>query len=68
MTPFRPDRRRRGPDRFLAHKMLLFITGAVMGMIGIATDRNWIIYLAVGVLVVGLLLRFLARSETSPDE
>lgn len=68
MSPFRPDRRRRGADPLLPHKMLLFVAGAVLGMIGMATDRNWIVYLAVGVLAVGLLLRFVDRGREPPED
>lgn len=67
MSLFRPDRTRRGTDRFLPVKMMLFVIGAALGMIGMATDRNWIIYIAVGVLVVGLLLRF-ANRQVTPEE
>jgi membrane protein implicated in regulation of membrane protease activity len=52
----------------MPHKMLLFVSGAVLGMIGMATDRNWIVFLAVGVLAVGLLLRFVDRGGEPPQD
>ncbi|CAN5761238.1 hypothetical protein BH23GEM9_BH23GEM9_36660 [soil metagenome] len=66
MTPFRPDRSRRGPDTMLGHRMLVFVLGAVVGAAGIATDRQWLIYVAIGILVIGLALRFLARRDEDP--
>ena len=36
MTPFRPSRERRGEDRFLHWKVLVFFAGAVLGANNIA--------------------------------
>jgi membrane protein implicated in regulation of membrane protease activity len=58
---FRPDRRTRGPDPVLGHKMLLFVVGAILAVIGIATERNWIVYVAIAFLLAGVVLRFLRR-------
>jgi hypothetical protein len=68
----RPDRRRRGPDPVLGPKMLFFVVGAVLGILGIGLDLAWLTYLGVVVLVLGLLLRFLpgrgAAPEYDPDD
>jgi hypothetical protein len=55
---FRPSRTR-GDDRFLDAKVLIFTAGAACGLAGIAFDLGWLIYVAIGVLGIGLLLRFL---------
>lgn len=62
LSLFRPSRKRReGPDPFLLPKMMLFMAGAIFGVIGMATERNWVIWLAFITLGLGLLLRLLGR-------
>lgn len=56
---FRPDRSRRGVDRFLDVKMLIFVIGAALGVIGIAREIDWLVYAAIAVLAVGVILRLL---------
>ena len=60
MSPFRPSRARRGTDRFLPYKLLLFAAGAGFGMAGILSEREWLINVGIAVLLVGVLLRILA--------
>jgi hypothetical protein len=57
VSPFRVDRTRREEDRFLGQKLLVFVLGAVAGLAGMATSTDWLIYLAVLLLAVGLVLR-----------
>lgn len=61
MSPFRPDRTRRGEDHYLGHKMLIFVAGAVLAMVGMAAGQDVLVYLAVAVLAVGLVLRLASR-------
>jgi multisubunit Na+/H+ antiporter MnhF subunit len=61
MSPFRPDRGRRGEDRLLGEKMMVFMLGAAIAIGGIATDRDWLVYVALGLLVLGLAMRFVGR-------
>jgi hypothetical protein len=71
MSPFRPDRRRRGEDRLLGQKMLVFVLGAVIAMAGLATERDWLIYVALVLLLLGLAMRFAGREpveEADPSE
>jgi hypothetical protein len=73
MSPFRPDRSRRGEDPHLRLKMLLFVTGAAFGIGGIATDRGWLVYIGMAILAVALVLRMVAarvarRSDDGRDE
>ena len=55
---FRPSRTRRD-DRFLNEKMLIFSVGAVCAIAGIAFELGWLVYVAIGILAIGMLLRFL---------
>ncbi|MEX1184428.1 MAG: hypothetical protein WEF86_14545 [Gemmatimonadota bacterium] len=61
MGVFRPPREGRGEDPFLLPKMMLFIAGAIFGMIAMATGRFWILWLAFMALGFGLVLRIVAR-------
>lgn len=65
---FRPDRRQRGHDPALGQKMLFFVVGAVLGITGIATDRGWLVYIALAVLVLGVLMRFARRPAGRDDD
>jgi hypothetical protein len=59
---FRPSRARRD-DRFLNEKILVFAAGAACGVLGIAFEVGWLVYLAIGVLALGMLLRFLPNRQ-----
>jgi membrane protein implicated in regulation of membrane protease activity len=63
---FRPDRSRRGADPALGFKMLIFVAGAVAGVTGIALEIDWLIIVALLVLLIGLVLRFAARRREDP--
>ena len=63
MGLFRPSRQRDDDGRdTLDHRMTIFAIGAIVALAGIASGTAWIIYIAVGILAVGLLLR-LARKR-----
>jgi len=55
---FRPSRTR-GDNRFVDEKMAIFAIGAACAVVGMALELSWLIYVAIGVLVIGFLLRFL---------
>jgi hypothetical protein len=57
MGLFRPDRNRSGSDPALDRRMLVFVLGAVVAMIGMASGNRWIVYLAIAILAVGVVLR-----------
>lgn len=57
MGIFRPSRQRSDGHETLGHRMTIFAIGAIVGLAGIASGTSWIIYIAVGILAVGLLLR-----------
>ena len=66
---FRPSRERRGEDPYLNVKVALFCLGAGIAMVGVASGRRWIINLAIFVLLIGFVLRFLPKrgeSEAPP--
>lgn len=62
MSPFRPSREApTGEDPYLLPKMMLFVAGAIFGVIGMVTERDWILGIALLCLGFGMLLRMLAR-------
>ena len=62
------DRSRRA-GRYLEWKVRLFTLGAVLAVVGMATGQVWMTWVAIGVLVTGMLLRFLPGGrETEVDE
>ncbi len=63
MGLFRPSRERRGADRWLDAKLLLFSLGGAVGVSGMLLDREWLVLTGIAILVVGFLLRFLPRDE-----
>ena len=65
------DRRRRD-DPFLEWKVRLFSVAAVLVLLGLYLDNRWVTGLAIAVLAVAMLLRFLpggsAHEVTSEDQ
>jgi hypothetical protein len=62
MTPFGLDRRRNAPDdAWLGQKMAFFVAGAAVGAAGMISGRSWIVYIAIAILLLGLVLRILGR-------
>jgi hypothetical protein len=64
---FRVSREKRGPDPYLSAKVAIFCIGVVVAFIGMKLDKSWIISLAIGILLVGFILRFFPR-ERPPEE
>lgn len=53
----------------LEWRVRLFMGGGVLGLVGIATERSWLIWVALAVLGVGFALRFSAdEHEGEVDE
>jgi hypothetical protein len=62
MGIFRPSRKVDEQGRAtLPHRMTIFAIGAIIALAGIASGTDWIIYIAVGVLAVGVILRLAQR-------
>jgi hypothetical protein len=60
------DRRKGRPVRHLEWRIRLFGAGAIMAVVGIATEQSWLVNVAIAVLAVGVLLRFVGKpSETT---
>lgn len=68
MTLFRFDRSDRKNDALLVWKVRLFAAGAAMGLAGIFLDQRYLIWGAIGILVVGFALRFFKGSAASGSE
>jgi hypothetical protein len=63
----RLDRNRRS-DVWLGEKMIFFAIGAALGIGGIITGQDWLVWAAIVVLVIGFALRLLARRGAAADE
>lgn len=58
MGIFRPSRQRTDDGHeTLNHRMTIFVIGAIVALAGIASGTSWIIYIAVGILAVGVILK-----------
>ncbi len=63
---FLPNRQRKGPDRYYPAKLAVFAVGVALLLSGIRLERTWLINVAIGVLAVAVLLRFLPQKK--PDD
>lgn len=61
------DRSRRGPDPWVGWKVGLFCAGAALGLVGMAAAERWLVFAAMGVLAVGVGLRFLPPSDEEAE-
>ena len=66
---FFADRKQRpGADAWLLAKMSLFVIGGAIAILGIGLGRDWLINVAIVVLLIGFLLRFLPRRKRPPGD
>jgi hypothetical protein len=63
---FRPSRDR-GTPRYFEIKALLLVIGASVGVMGMVQDRSWLIWIGIGILLVAMILRLIARRKKEPD-
>lgn len=68
MGLFRPSRDSAGPHPYTSHKMALFAIGAAIALIGIGTETEWLVTVAIVVLAIGVLLRFLPARKREEGE
>lgn len=61
------DRSRRA-GRYLEWKVRLFTLGAVLAVVGMALNQTWMTGGAIGVLVAGMMLRFLPDGVEAEGE
>jgi hypothetical protein len=60
-------RSRKNDDRFVEWKVAVFFLGAALWVAGAILGVRWLVWAAIGVLLIGVLLRF-ASSEHSRSE
>ena len=65
MIVFLDRRRRAGP--YLEWKVRLFVLAAVLGLAGMYLEERWLTGAAIGLLFLGLALRFLPTGEDEHD-
>ena len=58
--------RERGADRFVHVRMGCFAVGAVLALVGMANDSRVLVWIAIGVLGVGVVLRLVGNREPGP--
>lgn len=63
---FRPSRSGTGDtDPLLVWKVRSFVIGAALALAGMGLDAGWLVWSGIGVLAIGLVLRFLPSREDS---
>jgi general stress protein CsbA len=72
---FRPDREPRGEDPFLLVKLAIFVVAAIIAVIGIGAENEWVVFVAIVILAVGFVLGLIgkrarekARDASSSDD
>jgi len=60
-------RRRSGPDPLVRVKLAMLILGAVLGLVGMRFDLPLLVSVAIGVVLVGFLLRFAPKAHSEAD-
>jgi hypothetical protein len=63
---FRPSRDGSTP-RYFEIKALLLVIGASVGVMGMVQDRSWLVWIGIGILLVAMILRLIARRKKEPD-
>jgi len=64
---FLPSRSRSGPDKYLPWKTITLVVGVVLILAAYRLDRPWLVWVAIGVLALGFVLRFLPQSTHGPE-
>jgi hypothetical protein len=64
---FRPSRERRGDDRLLELKALLFVVGASVGVAGMISGRAWLVWIAIAVVAAGVAVRLIGERKGRGD-
>ena len=58
---------RTGPDKYLPWKMGGLIIGVALILLGERLGLRWMIWIAIGILAIAFLLRFLPDSTRGPN-
>lgn len=62
------DHGSRRPVHRLEWRIRLMGVGAILAVVGMYFEARWMIWIAIAVLVLGFLLRFLPGEEQGPDD
>ena len=63
------NRSRRGPDRFLSWKLMLFFVSGLLIYFGIRLELRWVLWVAILLLLVAVGLRlFPAKNRETEEE
>jgi hypothetical protein len=49
------------PPRHLEWRIRIFGIGAIVGLVGMWADQHWMVNVAIAVLAIGVVLRFIDR-------
>lgn len=60
-------RRSGGSDAHLVWRARILGLGAVLALAGMATEREWLVNVAIGILILGFGLRFLPVREDEEE-
>ncbi len=63
MGLFRTPRDTQANNRFFYPKVILFAIGGGVGLAGMLSGRDWMVVIAIIVLGIGVVLRFLGRRD-----
>jgi len=58
---------RTGPDKYLPWKLGAFVIGVALILLGDRLGLRWMIWIAIGILAIAFLLRFLPESTRGPN-
>jgi hypothetical protein len=64
---FLPSRGRKGSDHYYPAKAVILIVGAGLLLAGVRSDTGWLINVAIGLLAVAVILRFLPQKPSEDD-
>ena len=51
------------PDRTLTLRAVLLVLGAFLGALGMSTEKDWLVYTAIGVIGAGGVLAIIRRMK-----
>jgi purine-cytosine permease-like protein len=61
------SRRRSGPDPLARVRLATLVLGGVLGLVGMRFDNSLLVSVAIGVVLVGFLLRLASRTDAEGD-
>jgi len=64
---FRPSRTRRGDDPWLRHRMLLFLLGGALCIVGLVLETGMLISIAIAILAIGAIVGLTSRRKADAD-